>query len=238
MNLKQLKSTSSNRNTRISDSRDGGIRFDHCNLYFYGTKMDINGNSCFILSFPNLRKFTIQTGYEYDFGANQNANQFVDRFVGEYDVFKNMDDMESFFITLIQKFGSNNQRKQLLVYRSYTPSTETFNKIYGIHDSRRIKDGGESFAITLSSDGGTAKTYYTKVVEDWYSSNLEECKMKAFDEAVEYYNEIVAQGETLDCVWAEIFYNGSAYEQDDRCLCTIQVYLNEYTNEFEMDDDF
>lgn len=107
-----------------------------------------------------------------------------------------------------------------------------------VNDSRRIKDGSESFAITLSSQGGTAKTYYTKVVEDWYSSNLEECKMKAFDEAVEYYNEIVAQGETLDCVWAEIFYNGSAYEQDDRELCTIQVYLNEYTNEFEMDDDF
>lgn len=89
------------------------VKFENSNLRFLGTKMDINGNSCYLFKYPNGRAFSIQA---YSLGQKFSGWNFRIEKDPE-KVFKSNNfskkDLESAAVGYISVFGSKNQKQGL-----------------------------------------------------------------------------------------------------------------------------
>lgn len=94
------------------------MKFKNSNLRFVGTKMDVNGNSCYVFKYPNSRAFSIQSQNlgnvfsGWGFHLVKRPDQLFDRnyrFTPE--------DLEAAAIGYITVFGSKKQKEGLRIYK-------------------------------------------------------------------------------------------------------------------------
>ena len=94
------------------------LKFDNSNLRFLGTKMDTNGNGCYMFKYPNSRAFSIQAqsigskfaGWNFRLESNpekvlKNNSNFTKK------------ELEAAAIGYISVFGSKKQKEGLRVYK-------------------------------------------------------------------------------------------------------------------------
>lgn len=97
-------------------TKEKEMKFKNSNLRFLGTKMDTNGNGCYIFKYPNGRAFTIQA-HNFWNGSNFHLVKYPE------DLFKfktnwiTPDDLEAAAIGYISVFGSKKQKEGLRVYK-------------------------------------------------------------------------------------------------------------------------
>ena len=156
MNLRNL----SGKSRRIKDASSRGIKLPTSNLYFYGTKYDINGNKCAVFSFgANSRKWSVQTssygiskGISY-MPSNTKPEDILNGDYGNGDVASKL---EQNVINYINEFGSSNLKSQLYIYDS-------------VMDSRRVSDGIGTNAMNLNGYKAYIKdmeTYTNKISDE------------------------------------------------------------------------
>lgn len=113
---------------KVKDASSRGEKLPTSNLYFYGSKMDICGNSCAVFSFgANGRKWSVQTEAFDEFRklrirGNERVEEIL-RYCPEEQI-------EQAAIDYINKWGSNRLKEQLYIYDSAR----------GKSRGRRIKD--------------------------------------------------------------------------------------------------
>lgn len=92
-------------------------KFKNSNLRFVGTKMDINGNGCYMFKFPNSRAFSIQAINFWQgsfFRLVKNPIDFFGRRVfGDITP----EELESYAVGYIVAYGSKLQKEKLKIYK-------------------------------------------------------------------------------------------------------------------------
>ena len=94
--------------------KDKEIRFAHSNLYFVGTKRDVNGNGCYLFKYPNSRAFSIQAHNFWNGSHFRLVNNPAELF-SKYGI--QPDDLEKEAIGYISVFGSKKQKEGLRVFK-------------------------------------------------------------------------------------------------------------------------
>lgn len=97
--------------------KEKDFKFKNSNLRFVGTKMDVNGNACYVFKYPNGRAFSIQAyslGNVFDsyFRIVKRPEKLFDKNYG-FDP----DKLEAAAIGYITVFGSKKQKEGLRIYK-------------------------------------------------------------------------------------------------------------------------
>lgn len=124
MNLKQL---SGGKSRRVSDATSKGIKLPNTNLWFYGTKWDINGNTVAVFSFDKNggRKWSVQVNaYDAFRGLHLPSNSTPVDIINA----NSKESIEKAVVKYINEFGTKMQKNGLFVEPNY------------VSDSRRIND--------------------------------------------------------------------------------------------------
>ena len=94
---------------------DNAMKFKHSNLYFLGTKMDVNGNGVYMFKFPNQRAFSIQNHNFWQGSYFRLTKSKPESLFDKNRITPN--DLEELAIAYIKLYGSDNQRKSLREYK-------------------------------------------------------------------------------------------------------------------------
>ena len=92
------------------------LKFKNSNLRFFGTKMDTNGNACYIFKYPNGRAFTIQAHNFWNGSYFHLVKDPEELFKYKTSNIK-PDDLEAAAIGYISVFGSKKQKEGLRVFK-------------------------------------------------------------------------------------------------------------------------
>lgn len=92
------------------------LKFKNSNLRFLGTKMDTNGNGCYIFKYPNGRAFTIQAINFWNGSNFHLVKNPEDLFKYKTNWIK-PEDLEAAAIGYISVFGSKKQKEGLRVFK-------------------------------------------------------------------------------------------------------------------------
>ena len=96
--------------------KDKSIKFDNCNLYFCGTKMDTNGNGVYLFQYPNGRVFSIQNHNFWQGSYFRIVKEPKDLFIKSSIT---PEELEAQAIGYISVFGSKKQKERLRIYKSF-----------------------------------------------------------------------------------------------------------------------
>lgn len=94
--------------------KDKEFKFSNSNLRFLGTKMDINGNGCYIFKYPNGRAFSIHAINFWN-GSDFRLVKYPDDFFTRFGV--TPEDLEAAAIGYISVWGGPKQKAGLRVYK-------------------------------------------------------------------------------------------------------------------------
>ena len=137
MNLKQLSGR------KVSDATSKGIKLPNTNLWFYGTKWDINGNTVAVFSFDKNggRKWSVQVNaYDAFRGLHLPSNNTPVDIINA----NSKESVEKAVVKYINEFGTKMQKNGLFVEPNY------------VSDSRRVSDNEddvEFLGYTVFSNG-------------------------------------------------------------------------------------
>lgn len=90
------------------------VRLENSNLRFCGTKMDTNGNGCYLFKYPNSRVFSIQA-HNFWNGSHFRLVKDPAAFFSKYGV--KPADLEKEAIGYISVFGSKKQKEGLKIFK-------------------------------------------------------------------------------------------------------------------------
>lgn len=90
------------------------VKLNNSNLRFCGTKMDTNGNGCYLFKYPNSRVFSIQAINFWN-GSHFRLVKEAGEFFSKYG--PKPDDLEKEAIGYISVFGSKKQKEGLRVFK-------------------------------------------------------------------------------------------------------------------------
>ncbi|MCQ2605383.1 MAG: hypothetical protein MJ204_02680 [Bacteroidales bacterium] len=91
-------------------------KFKNSNLRFLGTKMDINGNGCYMFKFPNGRAFSIQAHNFWNGSYFRLLKKPADFFGKKYgNVIPK--ELEAAAVGYIVAYGSRTQKEKLKIYK-------------------------------------------------------------------------------------------------------------------------
>lgn len=95
-------------------SKEKEVKLNNSNLRFCGTKMDVNGNGCYLFKYPNSRVFSIQA-HNFWNGSHFRLVKDPATFFSKYG--PKQDDLEKEAIGYISVFGSKKQKEGLRVFK-------------------------------------------------------------------------------------------------------------------------